>query len=198
MKIKYIGPKVVISHLGISFKEGKEDKYNYLLSSFQILKAIKHEYIKDTLYNFNLENNISDTNILEEVLAFKDNSIEINKKIKSFEEFLEIEVKDLKVHHSSLNDIELDIYKKNLLLMKNYRKQRQINKIIYEFLINEIADFIKLNEIKDLETPFNERFWHVLQSIEGSLEEKKITSQLDTKIKNDSMIIYLLISKYAM
>ena len=69
MKIKYIGPKVVISHLGISFKEGKEDKYNYLLSSFQILKAIKHEYIKGTLYNFNLENNISDSNILEEVLA---------------------------------------------------------------------------------------------------------------------------------
>lgn len=196
MQIKYIGPRVVISHLGLSFKEGKNDKYTYLKAAMQILKAIKHEYIKDTIYNYDMEDNSSDSSILEEVLKFNNNHVSINEKIKEFDNFLENEIKDLHIHFPILKEEELLIYRKNLELMKEYRKQRKINKTIYEALVGEISSYIISNEIKDLETPFNEQFWHVLQSIEGSLSNKKTSSKLDTKIQNDNIIIYLLISKY--
>ena len=41
-KIRYSGPRPMISQYGIEFKEGKEDKYVYLTISIQILKAIDY------------------------------------------------------------------------------------------------------------------------------------------------------------
>jgi len=40
MTIKYVGPRPTISHRGINFKDGKEDKYVYLMIGIQILQAI--------------------------------------------------------------------------------------------------------------------------------------------------------------
>jgi len=42
--VKYVGPKVEISHHGVSFNKAKEDKYVYLSSALEILKDIDHDY----------------------------------------------------------------------------------------------------------------------------------------------------------
>ena len=78
--------------------------------------------------------------------------------------------------------------------MKKYREQRALNKIIYTYLIKEIVSFIKKNNIKDINTSFNERYWHILQSIQGFLNEEKISSKLNTKNKEEVIIIYLEIN----
>ena len=55
MEIKYIGPRATINQHGVTFKEGKEDKYVYLKDAMQILRAIKHEYKKDVLYHYDIK-----------------------------------------------------------------------------------------------------------------------------------------------
>ena len=45
MKLEYAGLKPVINEHGISFKDGKEDKFIYLSFAIGILNAIDHEYI---------------------------------------------------------------------------------------------------------------------------------------------------------
>lgn len=192
MEIKYIGPRATINQHGVTFKEGKEDKYVYLKDAMQILRAIKHEYKKDVLYHYDIKvDEISNEDILKEVLTFNNEKEDISIKIKTYENKLNIEIKDLPLHYSNLNNSEIDIYKKNLIIMKEYRKQRAINKIIYTYLIKEIVSFIIENKIKDINAPFNERYWHILQSIQGFLNEEKISSKLNTKNKEDFIIIYL-------
>ncbi len=48
MKIKYLSARPMISHHGIDFKDGKEDKYVYLIIAVQILKAIDKIMMKKT------------------------------------------------------------------------------------------------------------------------------------------------------
>lgn len=55
MKIKYAGPRPQISHHGVSFKDGKEDKYVYLMIALQILKAIDKDYEEKKSYSYDLE-----------------------------------------------------------------------------------------------------------------------------------------------
>ena len=67
--------------------------------------------------------------------------------------------------------------------MKNYRIQRETNKIIYYELIKIIVDDIFEHKIKVINSVFNERYWHVFQSLEGELSNhnhKSIGSTIDT------------------
>lgn len=188
MKLEYTGPKEIISPHGIDFKSGKDDKYVYIYSAFQIHNAIHHEYHKNTAYTYNVEGKSVDNNeLLNKILNFEPSMREscINE-ITSFEKYLDNEIKDVKIHNE-YTKIEKDVYKNNLIIMKKYRMQRETNKIIYNHLIQIIVDDIILHKLKELNTPFNERYWHILQTIQGELSNHKkrsIGSTLDTIHKN--------------
>ena len=44
MNFKYTGAKAIISEHGISFKQGKDDKYTYLPFVYEILNALNNDY----------------------------------------------------------------------------------------------------------------------------------------------------------
>lgn len=46
MKLEYAGLKPMINEHGVSFKDGKEDKFVYLKYAIDILLAIDHEHEK--------------------------------------------------------------------------------------------------------------------------------------------------------
>ena len=52
MKIEYAGPRPIISQHGVQFKDGKEDKYVYLMISIQILQAIDKNYEGHKSYSY--------------------------------------------------------------------------------------------------------------------------------------------------
>ena len=56
MKLQYAGLKPVISAQGISFKEGKDDKFIYLPLTVDILNAINHTYEQKRVYSHQLDN----------------------------------------------------------------------------------------------------------------------------------------------
>ena len=187
MKLEYAGLKPIISEHGITFKDGKEDKFKYLKYAAELLEAFDHDYKRKTNYSHELkEQRLSASEILNLILKFHPN-IENNmtKEIDSYLEHLDEEENDVQ-NRSSLSDIEKEAFINNLKIMREYKIQRARNKIFYFHCIETIVELILEHEIKHIEVPFNERFWHVLQTLQGKLSEHKISSDISTTNKNDA------------
>lgn len=185
MQLKYVGPKEMISIHGISFKSGKDDKYVYINPAMEIYNAIHHDYEKDTVYTHQIEKRgITDENILNKILKLKPNlKPTCDKEIAQLDIQLDEEIEDVK-NHKGLTQEEQKILRNNLIIMKNYRLQRETNKIIYNHLIEIIVDDIIKHKLKNISAPFNEKFWHVFQTIQGELsnhDKRSIGSVLDIK-----------------
>ena len=70
-----------------------------------------------------------------------------------------------------------------LVIMKNYRIQRSVNKIYYMHSIELIKKIIFRENIKEIDTPFFEKYWHVLQTIQGSVESGRHSLHTSLKIE---------------
>jgi hypothetical protein len=183
MKLEYAGLKPVISEHGISFKDGKEDKFVYLTIAIDILNALDHTYEKKKTYSHEINNKpLSPNEIINILLKYHPNLEDtLDNEINSYMIHLDEEESTVE-QRTQLLDIEKEAYLNNLKLMRNYKIQRAKNKIFYFHCIETIIETILKYQIKEVDTPFNERFWHILQSIEGKLSEHKISSNL--KIEN--------------
>lgn len=194
MELKYTGPKEIISCHGIDFKDGKEDKYVYISYAMQLYYAIAHEYEKDRVYTFSVDKELlANKIILEKITSLKpDFEVNCREKIIELEVALNKEIDEVK-DYTELEPEELEAFKNNLIIMKDYRKQRETNKIVYEHLVEIIVDEIFEHKLKQISTPFNEQFWHVLQTIQGELsnhEKRSIGSELE--VSEDEPIIIML------
>ena len=198
MKLKYTGPKEIISAKGVSFKRGKDDKYVYIYPAFQIYNAIHHDYEKNVIYTHNIDGKrLNDEELLNKIINLNSEIKEsFENEIQNIEEYLNEEIENI-AEHKTYNEEEQKVYKNNLIIMKQYRTQRQINKTVYNILIKTIVDDIFENRIKEINAPFNERFWHILQTIQGELsnhDKRSIGSKLDIVHKDDAITITLEIN----
>ena len=197
MKLEYAGLKPVINEHGVSFKDGKEDKFIYLSFAIDILNAIDHTYEQKKKYSHQLNTNtLSPNEILDVLLNFHPDLEEVmNKEIDSYTKHLNSEEEAVN-NRTILSKIEKEIFIANLKLMRKYKTQRAKNKIFYFHCIETIVEVILKYKIKELDTPFNERFWHILQTIEGTLSTHKISSNLKMIEENGVLKAMLLINIY--
>ncbi len=196
MHLKYAGPKPIITHKSISFKDGKEDKYVYLASAIDILESMDTDYKNTGHYNHSItEETLSDEQMQDVIIKHNPNLQDLmNKEIEDYNTHLQEEIA-LVQERKILNDIEKETLTKNLQLMLDYRLQRAKNKIFYRFIITTISNFIKAKKIKEICTPFNERFWHILQTISGEIAINKNSVYSDLKVENqdDNLMAKLII-----
>ncbi len=192
MTIKYAGPRPEISQHGIQFKEGKEDKYVYLMISLQILKSLDHEHNHNKAYNYDINTQrLSNDDMLSIMKNYDPNIAEvIDKELDGFEQHLDDEIEHIK-NRVNLKEIEKEAWVNNLILMKEYRIQRAINKIYYMHSIDYIKKVIMREKIKQIDTPFFEKFWHVLQTIQGHMEEGRVGMLCDLRVnkKEDGQLM---------
>jgi len=198
MKLKYTGPKELISPHGVSFKRGKDDKYVYIHPAIQIYNAIHHDYEKDKIYTLNIEGKrLNDEELTEKILLLRPEFKKyFEEQVDDIKDYLDQEIDSI----SGLNEFseeEKKIYKSNLIIMKNYRIQRAFNKAVYTKLIETIVDDIFIHKLKEINAPFNERFWHIFQTIQGELSNhnhRSIGSKLDILHDSDYLSISLKIN----
>ncbi len=197
MKLIYAGLKPIINEYGIYFKDGKEDKYIYLSFAIEILNALNHEYEKDKKYSCDLQKtNIQTNQIIDTLTTFYPKLQEIvEKKIDNYITHLDYEKESVE-NHLLLSDIEKDVYLNNLQIMREYKIQRTTNKIFYFLCIKAITKLIIKNQIKEIDTPFTEKFWHILKSIQGKLFQNKIKTDLKVLNINNTLISKLYINIY--
>ena len=197
MKLVYTGLKPVVNAHGISFKEGKEDKFIYLPFAVDILNAINHDYEQKRVYSHELNNkDFTPSEIMDTIMKFHPDLEETMKKeMDSYNTHLDNEEESVK-NRKDLLDIEKDIFIQNLRLMRNYKIQRAKNKVFYFHYIETIVETIMKHKIKEINTPFNMKFWHILQSIEGKLSSHRIGSSLKVLNENNSLKAVLSINLY--
>ncbi|NQY94341.1 MAG: hypothetical protein HRT43_09270 [Campylobacteraceae bacterium] len=196
MKIEYSGPKPIISQHGISFKEGKEDKYIYLKHSLQILKAISHEYNKNQNYSYYIKtDDLSQDEMTDMVLKYHpDIQSVLNMEVTTYNQYLLTEENDVKDNHI-LTDDEKKIFLNNLKIMEKYKIQRMKNKFFYKHVIQTIKEQIFEHKIKQLTTPFNEKFWHIFQTLQGELSSYKNSVESEIKVKDEEYLSITLFVK---
>jgi acyl-CoA synthetase (NDP forming) len=170
LKVKYVGPRVEISHHGISYKKDKEDKYVYLMVALELLRNIDNDYEKQSAYSHCYESHPLDESEVHSILKEYEANVEehADAEYHHYEEKIKHELEFVK-GLSHLSDIEKEVWMKNIELMKSYRLQRAINKIYYEHCISNIRKLIIQKKIKEIMTPFNKDFFHVINSLKGQL-----------------------------
>jgi len=197
MTIKYTGPRPEISYHGVQFKEGKEDKYVYLAIAAQILQAIDQDYSNQKSYSYDANTKkLKDKEIIDIIHTYEPN---IQKEVTQEELRYEVHLKDEIANvqkRPDLKDLEKETWINNLHAMQSYRIQRAVNKIYYLHCIKNIAKIIKREKIKEIDTPFSEKYWHVLQTIEGALSEgkKSLGSNIKIEESKNSFIIKLYVN----
>ena len=189
MKIEYSGPKPIISEHGITFKEGKEDKYTYLKYALQILKAISHEYNKDKIYSYFLEaKELSQDEMIDMILHYHpDIKMTLNIEVNRYNKILKDEENAVKAN-VVLNQEEKNVFINNLQIMQMYKMQRMKNKLFYHHIVETIKEEIYEHKIKEISTPFNEKFWHILQTVQGELSSAKNSVSSSLKVNNDEIM----------
>ncbi len=185
MQLKYVGPKPIISQHGISFKDGKEDKYVYLNFAIQILQAIDHDTVANNSYEYDIQTKrLNDEQIQNVIFSYypKLESI-IDKESNLYLTKLYNEIKEIE-NSPILSSFEKSAFQGNLELMKSYRVQRGKNKVFYLHAIDIITEIVKKRKIKKIVTPFNEKFWHILNSVHTHLASLKIGIQSNLEVIN--------------
>jgi hypothetical protein len=182
MKIKFVGPKAIISHTGIVFDNNKEDKYVYLNIVIQLLKALDHQYIENKMYNYNTDTHrLSDDELLDELKHFCHNLEDIytDAKTRSID-YINEHIEHAK-NNSLLNSKEKEVLIKNIELMREYIIQRSINKSFYYCTLDALAKVMKRGHIDYVIAPMFQKFAHVFHSVEGILHKGK--APIDTNIE---------------
>ena len=198
-KVEYVGPRVEVSNHGIIYKKSKEDKYVYLMTALEILKDIDNDYEKKPFYIHNFENKPFHEEDLHTILKYYENDIEecVSKECERYQQKIQHEIEYIQ-HLAHLSNIDKEVWIKNIEIMKDYRIQRAINKIYYMHCIRNIIEVIRHKKIKEIMTPFNKNFFHVLNTLKGALITGK--PSLDARVleendKDGNMILRLSIKR---
>jgi hypothetical protein len=185
--VHYCGPKVEISHHGVTFLTNKEDKYIYLAPALEILKDLDNDFTVHASQTYTYTDAPLDEHVLKQVLSSYEPKIEnhieeeltqCKAKIRHEQEFVE--------SLPQLDILERETWLKNITLMQPYRLQRTINKLYYEHIIDAIATKIIQNKIKTLATLPDKRFFHILYSIKNKLTLHKLPFDADIIEKTDA------------
>ena len=196
LKVQYVGPRVEVSNQGVAYRKSKEDKYVYLMSALEILKNIDNDDERKKLYSHHFENKAIEE-VLHSILKCHESGVEekIEEEECHYEEKMQQEIETIR-NLPHLTDIDKEVWIKNIELVKGYKMQRAVNKRCYIHCIQNIIQVIKHNNIKEITTPFNRNFFHVLNSICGALITGK--PSLDAKVleendKDNNMVVKLSI-----
>lgn len=191
MELKYVGPKPLISHTGIEFDTNKEDKYIYLHTALELVKALDHDYFENKVYTYNADTKKhSATDLLYELKPVCSN---LNDLIDKENHHIEDEIQhNLQRAHESftLNEEEKQVLTNNLELMHDYLVQRSINKSVYYCVINKLAELVKKDHIDYIIVPMTYLFVHVLHSVQGVLQKQKFPIDTNMEIyKKDNNLL---------
>lgn len=181
MKIKYVGPKPLISKTGISFDSEYDDRYTYLNITIQLLKALDHEYFENNTYTYAVDSKrLKDDDIVEGLKDYcKDMEAVVQDAIDAEQKIIDDELKRAN-ENKIITQIEKDALIKNIKMMQAYRLQYATNDALYKCAVKELSERVKRDHIDYIVVPMFQRFAAVLHSIQEELSHQKFP--IDTKM----------------
>lgn len=186
MNLEYVGHKPVISHTGVDFSIGKEDKYVYIEPAAQMIDFLNNlDTTKKAMLN--PKKVLNEAEVLSTLHKYRPNFDKFyDKKISNYEKKIYDEIEEVN-QQSTLKEVEKEVLINNLKLMKDYRLQRVTNKLVYEELINGCVELIMEKRVVEIDMPFSLTFVHVATSFETSLAFicKAVVANVEVRIDRE-------------
>ncbi|MDY0120642.1 MAG: hypothetical protein RBR54_01760 [Sulfurimonas sp.] len=181
LQLKYVGPKPIISHHGVTFDNNKVDKFDYLNIVLQLLNALDHEYIQEKTYTYDTTTKRLDNKaLIEELYKYcPDIDSVVDDREHMIEEDIAKDLQDAK-ENTVLSAIDKQTLENNITIMHDYLVQRAINKSVYYYAIEQLANLVRKNNLEYIIVPMYEKFVHILHSLQGVLKKQKYP--LETKL----------------
>ena len=180
-RVEYVGPRVEISNHGIVYRNDKEDKYIYLGAALEVLKNIDNDYAEKPSYRHPVENiKLEEENLQSTLIHYETNFEEcITEECKKYKEKIDHQIEYIQTL-PHLSHVDKAVWIKNIEIMREYKMKRALNKMYYMHCIQNMVHVIKEKKIKQISTPLNKNFFHVLNTLKGALITGK--PSLDTKV----------------
>lgn len=186
MNLEYVGHKPVISHTGVDFSIGKEDKYVYIEPAAQMIDFLNNlDTTKKAMLN--PKKVLNEAEVLSTLHKYRPNFDKFyDKKISNYEKKIYDEIEEVN-QQNTLKEVEKEVLINNLKLMKDYRLQRVTNKLVYEELINGCVELIMEKRVVEIDMPFSLTFVHVATSFETSLAFicKAVVANVEVRIDRE-------------
>jgi len=174
MRLKYVGPKPEISYSSISFNKCKEDKFVYIITAYQLLKSLDHDYEKCRSFTDTINIPCMSEDDLKDLLTstFPDLETCVKKHQDALLSLFEKEIQQVK-KSKHIDPVSKEAFLNNHSLMREYRLQRQRNKSVYYMLIQKLICTIREKQIEHIITPMHERYAYVLINVQKALMQDK-------------------------
>jgi len=181
MKIKYVGPKPLISKTGISFDSQNDDRYTYLNITVQLLQALDHDYFEDRTYTYAANSSrLKDSDIVDILSGYCDDlERTVESAVTAEQRLIDDEFKRAE-EAGSIAETEREALIKNIRMMEGYRLQYATNEKLYGCAIQQLARLVKRENIDYVIVPMFQRFAAVLHSIQDELSKQKFP--IDTRM----------------
>ena len=169
IQLKLAGEQLMISPSGVSFLKGREDRYLYLPSAFKLYKLLfENEHWKGHHLELDYPPHMpTDEDMLNTIIGDNKSLYQtIEQKQDLYSRHIDIEVDNV-MENTALELKDREAFANNLRVMKPYRLQRNLNKILYHMLIEKIAGVVYHKNIERIEVPPTRNFLHVLQSMKS-------------------------------
>jgi len=197
MQLTYAGPKPLISHSGIVFDRKKEDKYNYIPFAVSLLHALDHDYTSSQSYTYTPPRQHHSDEELLKVISFycPAAQAEAERRRREKEAELDSELRRADANRS-LSDEDRAVLRANLLLMRDYRLQRTVNKSLYYSAARALVTMIAAKRLRYILTPFRPEYFHVFHTVEGIIRQRRlaIATQLDVYEEKGELMVRLALA----
>ncbi|WP_416768693.1 hypothetical protein ACM66T_01380 [Sulfurimonas sp. ST-25] len=197
MKLTYAGPKPLISHSGIVFDRKKEDKYRYIPFAVSLLLALDHDYTSSQNYTYTPDRkHYSDEELLRVIAAHCPTAQTEAARLRS-EKAARLDEELRRLDGSLSHPAEArSVLRTNLLLMRDYRLQRTVNKSLYYSAAGALVTLVAAKRLRYIQTAFTPEYFHVFHTMEGIIRRRRLAlaAQLDVYEKKGELMVRLALA----
>ncbi|UFS62795.1 hypothetical protein LOH54_01395 [Sulfurimonas sp. HSL-3221] len=197
MKLTYAGPKPLISHSGIVFDRKKEDKYRYIPFIVSLLLALDHDYTSSQNYTYTPDRkHYSDEELLRIIAAHCQNAkTEAQRRLSDKAAELDEELRRVQ-SALSLSAEARAVLRTNLMLMRDYRLQRTVNKSFYYSAAAALVTLVAAKRLRYIQTPFTPEYFHVFHTMEGIIRRRRLAlaAQLEVYEEKGELMVRLALA----
>ena len=207
MKLKYVGPKPVVSNFGVDFDKSEPDRYIFLYAALEIMELIEG-CITSSSCKIDEKSKIIDFSHFEGAIFNEEEMLDVVKKhckdiekiIKKKDERLEELLKELKQRveeNETLKPDDKEAWLGNIDIMYDYYVQFVENEVTFECVLDVLAEDIYNKKIEKITFGLNRNYGFVFSYLRNVLASHKppIDSELKMEVK-DSKPIGHFILKY--
>ncbi len=196
MKLEYIGPKPSVDQHGVYFDKSEPDRYIFLVAILELLATLQKNFNHTIDLTQTAIKTIEHNQILSLVESYcHDIEAIIQKREKKTAELIEKLKADVQTN-TNLDDDEKSAWLGNIDIMTEYYKQFVENELVFECLLEALAQLIYTKKIDQIDFYLGKNYGFVFSYLQETLSNHKppFDAKLDIEVRDRKTIGHLKIS----